>query len=170
MTRLDVDKILGGIELISSTRLGLLSELYMPSVYGQLIEAVVREACATLTDPHTEGPGKAENLHQAGKILTECHHGWSAECDEDDGETFFKALASSTAWDIRGDWSQETYRYLASQGLIENEGFMTFLAPMLAVFKRLVDEDTLVGAVRAKYPQGSPWSEPRFWLLEGDVV
>lgn len=169
MKTLNLEKILGGIELISSTRLGLLSELYMLSVYKQLIDSVVREACVTLQNPGSSWFEEADRYYYAGKVFIEHHEAWWGERDDHDGEVFFRVLASMTAWDIRGGWSRENYRCFASQGLIENNGFMTYLAPMQEVFNRLVDEDTLVGVIRAKYPQGSPWSEPRFWQLEGDT-
>ena len=150
---LTANDVITKLELHGTTVRDRCGELFIHSEFSRLLGLVMPEIFVSrLVLIHRNELSESEDhmgdrVMFAEKTLRDCHREWFLEeSDRDqDGIFFFQSLVRSTAADIRFCMSPAVAAFWASQDLLENGGFMQYLAPFMEIVRGLLDE-TSAGA------------------------
>jgi hypothetical protein len=147
---LTANEVIAKLELHGTTVRNRCAELFIRSEFDRLLSLIIPEifVARLLSIDREELVERVDHMGDrvvyAEKTLRECHTDWFLEESdrEQDGILFFRNLTQSTAEDIRFCMSPEVKAYWASQGMLENGGFMPYLAPFIEIVRGLLDENT----------------------------
>ena len=135
---LNLEEALMDLGLQCGMRQGRLRELFARNVYQLLITNLIRQMRAGLMR-HSEQPSEvALCTLSAGQVLRDFRQTWPSDGDQEDAERFFAALTTLTASEIRATWSSGAEAFFASHSLLEDDGFMAYLSPVLECLRQLV--------------------------------